>query len=53
MRAYRDGDQRLIDYFAGPLDMSRLLAAERLLSNASAGERDRLLVRSLIRQSRD
>lgn len=44
MRAYRDANERLIDYFAEPLDMSRLLAAERLLSNASPGERDRLLV---------
>lgn len=32
MRAYRDANERLIDYFAEPLDMSRLLAAERLLA---------------------
>jgi hypothetical protein len=43
MRAYRDANQRLIDYFAEPLDMSRLLAAERLLKTVSVGERDRVV----------
>lgn len=33
MRTYRDANERLVDYFAEPLDMSRLLASERLLAS--------------------
>jgi hypothetical protein len=43
MRAYLDANERLIDYFAEPLDMSRLLAAERLLKTVSDVERDRVV----------
>jgi Cyanobacterial TRADD-N associated 2-Transmembrane domain len=43
MRAYRDANERLVDYFAEPLDMSRLLVAERLLRSVPDGERGRVV----------
>jgi hypothetical protein len=45
LRAYRDANERLIDYFAEPLDMSRLLVSERLLLKVDKQTRNDAVMR--------
>lgn len=47
MRAYQDANDRLVDYFAEPLDMSRLLASERLIRLMTEPMRDEAVMRTI------